>query len=247
MRELLRYIGINVEQRQGLYISKDIANALLDKGKSLRNKASKLVEEYKLQGGRTVTMSSSPTSEGLKNRSNDTGSFWRRVDAVNRRFSEDEKYSGILAESLNLTDTRNAYITYCKQKDFSRQYRVGLVFAVFKGLALNFWMLKIDGNPEYSEYGAIFKALEEQFNTSEHQPQIEALAQAMITEDIRRSRNCSRIEALEIWYHEVTRLNQQFAKVKRRSEFKVQALMKIVEKYEWSRSAGKEVIQEKLN
>lgn len=69
----------------------------------------------------------------------------------------------------------------------------------------------------------------------------------MTIEEVKSTRNCSRIAAFGTLYQEVTRLNQQFPKVERGNEFNVQTLMKIVEKYEWSRFVEEEVMQEKLN
>jgi hypothetical protein len=58
---------------------------------------------------------------------------WPKIDADSRRFSDNEKYSGILAESPSLAETRNAYLTYCNQKEFSRADRVKLFSCVLKG------------------------------------------------------------------------------------------------------------------
>lgn len=67
------------------------------------------------------------------------------VDAVNRRFSKDEKYSNILAESPSLIEAKNAYMTYCKQEEFPKQDGVRLVSALLKDSGLNLWMSKIEG------------------------------------------------------------------------------------------------------
>lgn len=42
-------------------------------------------------------------------------------------------------------------------------------------------------------------------------------------------------------------MNEQFPKVKRGAAFKTQKFMKIVDKYEWSRTAEEEIMQEKLS
>lgn len=118
---------------------------------------------------------------------------------------------------------------------------------MLKGPTLNFWMENINGRADFSKLGAVFKALEAEFDTPAHQKQIEALASAMIIEDIIKKQSCSRISALGFLYHEVAHLNEQFPNVKRGNAFKTQTLMKIAERYEWSRSAEEEVVQDKLS
>jgi hypothetical protein len=172
---------------------------------------------------------------------------WRKVDAANRRFSDNEKYSGILAESPSLAEARNTYITYCNQKEFSRADRVKLISCVLKGPALNYWMSNIEGKDEFTELASVFKQFEIQFDTPAHQRQIESLAYSMTLEEARKKKNCNRIAALGYLYHEVARLNEQFPKVKRGEQFRTQTLMKIVERYEWSRTAAEEVMQDTLN
>jgi hypothetical protein len=76
---------------------------------------------------------------------------WRKIDAASRRFSDNEKYSGILAESPSLAETRNAYLTYCNQNEFSRADRGNLFSCVLKGPALNYWMSHAEGNDEFTE------------------------------------------------------------------------------------------------
>lgn len=246
LRDILNMVGINVERRRGLYIPQAIVNTIFSSDNVARNTASSLIAEFKHSNAR----SGSSTPGDQQDRQNigqvDNESFWRRVDNANRRFTEKERYSGILAESPNLTEVRKAYTTYCTQKDFPRPDRVKLVSAILKGPALNFWMEHINGRTEYSELGGVFKALEGQFDTPAHQKQIEALACSMTIEDTMKKHNCSRVAALGILYHEVARLNEQFPKVKRGNAFKTQTLMKIVERYEWSRTAEEEVMQDSL-
>lgn len=60
---------------------------------------------------------------------------------------------------------------------------------------------------------------------------------------MRQKQTCSRIAALGVLYHEVARLNEQFPTGKRGDAFRTQTLMRIVEKYEWSRTAEEKVMQ----
>lgn len=73
-------------------------------------------------------------------------STWRKIDSTSRHFSETERFSGILGESLNLSENRQSYLIYCNQKDLSRPDKVKLVSCVLKGPALNFWMEKLKVN-----------------------------------------------------------------------------------------------------
>jgi hypothetical protein len=108
-------------------------------------------------------------------------------------------------------------------------------------------MNHIEGNAEFTESGAVFKQLESQFDTPAHQRQIESLACSMTMEEARKWNSSNRIAALGFLNHEVARLNAQFPKVKRGDQFRTQTLMKIVEKYEWSRTAEEEVMQDALS
>jgi hypothetical protein len=47
MRDTLRFVGITVEQRQGLYIHQDIANALYERDYALKNTANAYIADYK--------------------------------------------------------------------------------------------------------------------------------------------------------------------------------------------------------
>jgi hypothetical protein len=69
----------------------------------------------------------------------------------------------------------------------------------------------------------------------------------MAMEEARKRNSCNRIAALGFLYHEVARLNEQFPKVKRGDQFHTQALMKIVAKYEWSRTAEEEMMPDALS
>ena len=251
LREVMRICGLTVEQRQGLFVPQAIVNALYGDDANLRNTASQYIADYRLSGGRTgmATAGSASRNQSQSSRPTEMSegeSTWRKVDAANRRFSNSEKYSGILTESPNLAEARRSYITYCSQKGFSRSDRVKLVSSVLKGPALSYWMSSIDGVEHFTELGSVFKALESQFDTPAHQRQIESIALSLSMEEIRKKHECNRISALGVLYHEVSRLNEQFPKIKRGDSFRTQTLMKIVEKYEWSRTTEEEVMQDAL-
>jgi hypothetical protein len=76
--------------------------------------------------------------------------IWRKINAASRRFSDNEKYSGILVDAPSLVETRNAYLTYYNQKEFSRADRVKLFSCVLKGPALNYWMSHVEGKDEFT-------------------------------------------------------------------------------------------------
>ena len=54
--------------------------------------------------------------------------------------------------------------------------------------------------------------------------------------------SCSGVAALRTLHHEVSLLNDQFPKEKRGDVFKINTLMKIVDRYVWSRSAEEGVM-----
>lgn len=118
MRDVLRFCGITVEQRQGLYIPQAILNAVYAEDATLKNTANTYLADFKLAPQRSSSGAgaSSDTRAGAGDNGTDNESDWRKIDAANRRFNESEKYSGILAQSPNLTEARNAYMTYCSQK-----------------------------------------------------------------------------------------------------------------------------------
>lgn len=114
--EVLQLCGVTVEQRQGLYVPQAIMNAVYSDDAQLLNTANSYLADYKLSITRGT--SSSPISEQrseVNQESFGNESDWRKVDAVIRRFSDGENYSGILAESPNISEAQNAYITYCSQ------------------------------------------------------------------------------------------------------------------------------------
>lgn len=249
MREALIMLGIPVESRQGLYVPGAVSKAIYATDNLLLNTANRYIADYRhsVDGaarGHPTTVTTQDTGQASR-ASAEAESTWRRVDAANLRFDEEEKYSGMLAESPNLAEARNAYMTYCNQKG-PRADRIRLVSFILKGPALNFWNSHIDGKPEYTELGAVFRELESQFDTPAHQRQIESLDSSMTMEAMREKHKCSGIAALGLLYHEVSRLNAQFPKLKRGPVFRTQTLMKIVEKYEWSRTSEEEVMQDKL-
>ena len=100
------------------------------------------------------------------------GTTWCKIDAASRRFADNEKYSGILAESPSLAETRSAYLTEYNLKEFSRADRVKVFSCVLKGHALKYWMSHVEGKDEFAELGAVFRQLESQFDTPAHQRQL---------------------------------------------------------------------------
>lgn len=181
-----------------------------------------------VSGGRTKD---TPTTKAERE------SFWRHVDNAYRRFTDQEPYSGILAESQNLNDVRKAFIIYCYQKDFRRPDRVKRVSTILKRPVLNFCTDNIDGRAVFSELGGFFRALKSQSFSSAHLEQIKALANPATVEVTVRKHCCSHFGALVLLYHEVARLNDQFGKVKRWNAIKTHSLTKIVEHYELSHTA----------
>jgi hypothetical protein len=145
MREVLRYVGITVEQRQGLYIPQAVVNAIYAKDTTKKDTTNSYMADYRHATSTTSEVSRASDAGGAANAGGrEIENTWRKVDAASRRFSDSEKYSGILAESPSLAETRKAYMTYSNQKEFSRADRVKLVSCVLKGPALNYWMSHID-------------------------------------------------------------------------------------------------------
>lgn len=120
LREVLIFCGIQVDGRRGLYIPQAIVNVVCQPDNLMRNTDSSLIADFKLSAGKiSGTSSITPTEEAIA-KASDSESFWRRADNTSKRFSDNEKYSAILAESPNLNEVRKAYITYCNQKEFPR-------------------------------------------------------------------------------------------------------------------------------
>ena len=213
MRAVLQFSGVTVEQSRGLFVPQAVSSELYSNDSTLKNRANELLAKYRLRPS-TQTSPTSDTSAGPTTTESNNESSRRRVDAGNRRFNEYERYSGILAQSPNLAETKKAYLTYCSQKDFPRADRVKLISCVLKGPALNYGMSSIQNRPELTELGSVFRQLESQFDTPAHQRQIESLTLSMTIGDVRKKKSCSRVSALGYLYHEVARLNEQFPKVK---------------------------------
>jgi hypothetical protein len=242
----MRFVGVTVEQRQVLHIPQAVVHAIYGNDPTLRNTVNSYMANNRHD--KSTATKTSPESDARGSASGTDGTSegaWRKVDAANRRFSENEKYSGILAESPILAEARDNYITYCNQKEFSRADCVKLVSCVLKGPALNYWMSNIERKDEFTELASVFMQFEVQFDTPAHQRQIESLSYSLTLKEVKK-KNCNRISALGYIYHEVARLNEQFPKVKRGEQFRTQTLMKIVERYEWSRTAEEEVMQDTL-
>ena len=105
----------------------------------------------------------------------------------------------------------------------------------------------MEQNLEHTEMGSVFAKIESKFDTLAHQRQIEAMAENLAMGLTRQEHTVNRVAALRILYHEVARLNQQFPKEKRGEPFKLQTLMRIVEKYEWSRYSEEEVMRDAIS
>ena len=248
LRSILTRNGIRVAWRQGLAVYQAVSSAIYEHDEILRTTANQIMSEWRhsRSGAESIATATHDASTGDRS-TNDTESAWRRIDSAEKRFPASQKYSGILGESPTLMEVRRAYLTYCDQKRFPRADKVKLVSCILKGQALNFWTLNIEQNPEHSELGPVFAKLESQFDTPAHQKQIEAMAGNLTMELTRQKHIINRVAALGILYHEVARLNQQLPKEKRGEPFKVQTLMRIVEKYEWSRHSEEEVMRDAIS
>lgn len=89
------------------------------------------------------------------------------MNNTSKRFSDNEKCSGVLVESLNLNKAPKAFIIYCNQKDFPRTDRERLVSTILKGPSLDFWMENIEERAECSKLAVLLKAPERQFETQQ--------------------------------------------------------------------------------
>lgn len=118
LRDVLNLVGINIERRCGLYIPQAIVNSVYESDNVLRNIASSLIVEFNLTNAESTSTSPGLKIEGHSTVNGEGESFWRRVDNAKRRFSDQERYIGILAESPNLAQIRKAYTPYCNQNDF---------------------------------------------------------------------------------------------------------------------------------
>jgi hypothetical protein len=145
-------VGITVEQRQGLFIQA-VSNVIYSSDTALKNVANTYMENYRLATS-TASEKSRASDDAVHPVESGGGGHettWRKIDAASRRFADNEKYSGILAESPSLTETRNAYLTYCNQKEFSKADRVKRLSCVLKSLALNYWMSHVERKSEFTE------------------------------------------------------------------------------------------------
>lgn len=141
----MRLYRISIEQRHFHCIPTVVVEGIYGKDNNLRNAASTFISDFKLSVGRgqTSTTTSSQARDGnTVHDVSDEESTWQKVDVDNGQFSDSEKYSGIQAESPNLAEARNSYITYYNQRGFSRTDRVNLLCSVLKGPALIYWTSK---------------------------------------------------------------------------------------------------------
>lgn len=110
MRDILRRIGNMAEQRQELCVPQAIINELFCTDTSLSSEASPLVFEFKLISRRALNVNTAQKTDAEGGALTELWAFWRRAYDINRRFPSDKKYSGILAESPNLTQVCNCYM-----------------------------------------------------------------------------------------------------------------------------------------
>lgn len=251
LRDVLRTVGITVEAKQGLQIPMAIATALYTDDAAMMKAAKEHLANWRMSSGTSVTNSGSDQS-GTKTSSKASGlpqdgNSSRNIDAASKHFVEKRRFSGILGESPSLPEVRDAYLTYCNQKNFSRQERVKLMSCILKGPALAFWNDHIQSDTTVTQVADVLSKLEKQFDSPAHQRQIESMALSLTVENIRKKNSCGRIAALGTLYHEVSRLNAQFPKLKRGEAFKVNTLMKIVERYIWSRTAEEDVMRDDIS
>ena len=248
LRSILTGNSIRVARRQGLAVYQAVSSSIYEHDEIWRTTANQIMSEWRhsRSGADSIATATHDYSSGDRS-THDTEYAWRRVDSAEKRFPTSQKYSGILGESPTLMEVRRAYLTYCDQKGFPRADKVKLVSCILKGPALNFWTLNIEQNPEHTELGSVFAKLESQFDTPAHQRQIEAIAGNLTMELTRQKHTVNRVAALGIFYHKVARLNQQFPKEKRGEPFKVQTLMRIVEKYERSRHSEEKVVRDAIS
>jgi hypothetical protein len=104
-------VGITVEQRQGLFIPQAEISAIYASDATLKNTASSYIANYRLAAGTAPETSRASDAANISNIESGGGEHettWRKIDSTSRRFSDTEKYSGILAESPSLAETRNA-------------------------------------------------------------------------------------------------------------------------------------------
>lgn len=249
LRDILSTVGTRVYQRRGLHILQAIINIVFDTDHAMRGIANQLISDLKHIGtsGCCRTTANDAGEIGDQMGCLDNGSFWKKVHSASRQFGNSETYCEILAESPSLSEVRKSYITYCTQRGYPRPDHFRLVSAILRGPALNYRMENINSRAELSELIAAYKELKKQFDTCTHQEQIEVVTLSMIMEEMMRKNNCGCVGSFGSLHHEVNHLIEQFPKVKRKDAFRTQTFMKIVEKYEYSHSAGDDVRKDRIS
>lgn len=111
-RDVLLFVGITVDRRRRLYIPQDIVNTIYSADSTMRTTATTAIADFKHNSRRTTASTSASQTDASRRDKPETESFWIRVDNDNKRFTEQEKYSGILAGSPNLSEARKAYMMY---------------------------------------------------------------------------------------------------------------------------------------
>lgn len=120
-------LGIQVESQQGLCIPYAVSKGIYSNENLLMNIANRYINDYSHYAdsaarGQVRTTTSQDSHSHVV--ATDSENVWRRVDVANRCFSDDEKYSGILTESPNLSEARNEYIMRCSQEEFPCEDRI---------------------------------------------------------------------------------------------------------------------------
>lgn len=99
LRDVFQVAGVAVDRRRRLYIPQAIVNAVYQSDNAMLTTAFSLIADFKHFSGRSASTASEAQSEDVSAKKVKTESLWRSVDNVNRWFHDQERYSGILAES----------------------------------------------------------------------------------------------------------------------------------------------------
>ena len=242
MRSLVDAVGLRVERKPGLMIVQAISE-LMYNDEQLQTARDAILASRQMRRG--ASSSSTIQVENTTPTATISSDYdiCRTVDATARHFANQEKYSGILAESPSLSEMRSNYLTYCRDKNMSHIEKVKLIHYALKGPAWTYWSEELQNNPNMTSLGVLFQKLAEKFDTPAHQRQVEHILESLNIDQIRNSLGCGRVKALGHIYHEVDRLNSQVTRNKRGDTFKSEQLMKIVENRVWSQEAKKKLLQ----
>jgi hypothetical protein len=135
LRSLLEKNGIAVERRQGLTVYQSVAAAMYAGDNSILMIANQLISTWTHSRQSTTALGAAQNATSdISAVRHETESNWRQVDAVEKRFSEVHKYSGVFGESPSLSEAKRTYLKYCDQKEFPRTDRVKLISCILKVL-----------------------------------------------------------------------------------------------------------------